>query len=183
MMNSFSSSFLPIFFVENYNANHHSWSFPKFYSWSWIVTSHTHYISAINRKSAKLFSISLFLNLMQGKIIQQFKYSFINFRMTISSRKIQISWRQSTGNWFTLPWRLYIKQSSHCRMDKTNNQTQNQIIYLDSRDRKRFRGHSSSFRNINNHRCFTSLWVIFTTIFWRLSNLICITTYELEGGY
>ncbi|CAN6996977.1 unnamed protein product, partial [Brassica oleracea var. botrytis] len=37
-------------------------------------------------------------------------------------------------------------------MDKTNDQTKNQIIYLNSRNRKRVMGHSSSFRNINNHQ-------------------------------
>ncbi|CAF1704731.1 unnamed protein product, partial [Brassica oleracea] len=37
-------------------------------------------------------------------------------------------------------------------MDKTNDQTKNQIIYLNSRNCKRVMGHSSSFRNINNHR-------------------------------
>ena len=42
-----------------------------------------------NRKSTNLFSIPLFLSLKQRKFIQQFKHSFINFRMAISSRRFR----------------------------------------------------------------------------------------------
>ena len=140
-------------------------------------------LSLQNRKIRKLIFYSFVSQFEAKKIHLQIKHSFINFRITISSWKIQIFWRQSTGSRFILPWRLDSKQSSHRRMDKTNNQTNNQIIYLNSRNRKRVMGHLSSFLNINNHRCFTRLWVIFTTIFWRLSSLIRVTTYDLEGGY
>ena len=46
-------------------------------------------LSLQNRKSANLFSIPLFPNLKQGKFIQQFKHSFINFRMAISSQRFR----------------------------------------------------------------------------------------------
>ena len=46
-------------------------------------------VSLQNRKSSNLFSIPLFLDLKQVKFIQQFKHSFINFRMAISSRRFR----------------------------------------------------------------------------------------------